>query len=270
MVYASWGGVIKAMTRVKALLLAAGFGSRLHPLTEIWPKCLMPIGGVPLLEYWLAELEKLNVQDVLVNTHFHSEKVQEFLEREIFKDRVNHKYEEQLLGTAGTLYENLEYFLGNTVLFIHGDNWSQCNFKEFLNYHFSNRPENTLMTMMTFRTSAPENCGIVELDDNGVVHGFHEKVPDPPGNLANASIYLLDPEILELMRDRPTATDFDIEIIPELLGKIATWENTGIHRDIGYQEALKLAQQDPLPQLGLHHWDSWLKEFASHPIHEYV
>lgn len=255
---------------VKALLLAAGFGSRLQPLTNIWPKCLMPIGGIPLLEYWLEELDQLNIHDVLVNTHFHSEKVQSFLNREIYKDWIVHKYEQRLLGTAGTLFANVEYFVGSTVLFIHGDNWCQCNFQEFLYYHFFQRPKNTLMTMMTFLTDSPKTCGIVELDADGVVQGFHEKVVNPPGNLANASVYLLDPEILDLIKERPQAEDFDIDIIPELLGKIATWENIGIHRDIGSQDSLLIAQQDPLPELDAHHWDSWLNEFASHPIHKYV
>ena len=56
--------------QIAALLLAAGFGSRLRPLTNEWPKCLMPIGEKPLLEYWLSNLHNLGITDVLVNTHY--------------------------------------------------------------------------------------------------------------------------------------------------------------------------------------------------------
>ena len=65
------------MTKVSALLLAAGFGTRLMPLTENWPKCLMPIGNYPLLEYWLSNLFFNNILDVYVNLHSHHERKQE-------------------------------------------------------------------------------------------------------------------------------------------------------------------------------------------------
>jgi len=65
----------------RALLLAAGFGTRLKPLTDIWPKCLMPIRNRPLLEYWLSILQKSGISNVLVNTHYLSEHVERFLEQ---------------------------------------------------------------------------------------------------------------------------------------------------------------------------------------------
>jgi len=56
---------------MNAILLAAGFGTRLKPLTDVWPKCLMPIHGRPLLEYWLGILYKTDIDNVLVNTHYY-------------------------------------------------------------------------------------------------------------------------------------------------------------------------------------------------------
>ena len=77
---------------VRALLLAAGLGSRLRPLTERWPKCLMPIGERPLLEHWLETLYSTNVREVLVNLHHHSEIVREFLNRPRFRDWVSFSF----------------------------------------------------------------------------------------------------------------------------------------------------------------------------------
>ena len=90
------------MNEVRALLLAAGLGTRLSPLTDEWPKCLMPIGKRPLLEYWLETLHLANVNKVIVNLHHHSEIVQEFLNRPRFNGWVSSVYEETLPGTAGT------------------------------------------------------------------------------------------------------------------------------------------------------------------------
>ena len=69
---------------MKALLLAAGLGSRLKPLTNEWPKCLMPINGKPLLEIWLDSLLEAGIKEILVNVHHHSQEVIDFLSRKKF------------------------------------------------------------------------------------------------------------------------------------------------------------------------------------------
>ena len=82
---------------VRALLLAAGKGTRLQPLTNYWPKCLMPIAGRPLLEYWLKILHDLGIKDVLVNTHSHKDHVETFLARKQFSNWVKPVFEKKLL-----------------------------------------------------------------------------------------------------------------------------------------------------------------------------
>lgn len=253
---------------IAALLLAAGVGSRLQPLTEDWPKCLMPIGQRPLLEYWLETLFRADVQRVLVNRHHHADAVECFLQRPRFSKRVVSIYEKELLGTAGTLRANRSFFAGHTVLLIHADNWCQCDFRAFLDYHVHQRPPQCLMTMMTFDTDAPETCGIVEIDQNGIVTAFHEKIVNPPGCRANAAVYLLEPAVLDWLADHPDCMDFSTQVLPQLMGRIATWHNSGIHRDIGTLAQLLRVQSDPKP---LPHWaeiDDWQSFFAAHPVHE--
>jgi len=214
----------------KALLLAAGLGTRLRPLTDIWPKCLMPIKNRPLLEYWLGILHKTDIDNVLVNTHYLSEYVEGFLSQDQFKDWVKSVYEDNLLGTAGTIRNNIDFCKDSTVLLAHADNWTCCDFSNFLSYHHCQRPKNTVITMMTFNSPDPSSCGIVELDKNGVVIGFHEKVQNPPERLANAAVYLIEPEVIKWIENNPEITDFSTEVIPQFIGKIATWENKNIHR----------------------------------------
>ena len=256
------------MNEVKALLLAAGLGTRLRPLTEDLPKCLMPIGGTPLLEYWLCALSRCNVTEAWINLHHHHDMVTSFLSRQLFSGWVHGVMEDQLLGTAGTLHANSQRFIETTTLLAHADNWCHCDFKDFLDFHFNYRPANTVMTMMTFRTQTPKSCGIVDVTDDGVVKGFFEKVSDPPSDRANGAVYLLEPQVVEWVAARPKAIDFSTDVIPEFLGRIATWENTEIHRDIGTMQSLIDAQGDKVsPPCWPSLQDSWSRTYQRNPIH---
>jgi mannose-1-phosphate guanylyltransferase len=258
------------LNKVKALLLAAGLGSRLSPLTDDWPKCLMPIGERPLLEYWLETLSSSDVDDVLINLHHHSKMVKDFLNRPRFEGWVSSVYEDKLLGTAGTLRANKEYFQGCTTLLVHADNWCRCDFADYLNYHHNHRPDQCSITMMTFESPTPETCGIVETDENGIVLAFHEKSNNPPGNQANGAVYLIEPEILNRILENPSISDFSTEVLPHFIGSIATWHNEVIHRDIGALRMLQLAQSDPKPSSCWAETDTWQEEFLTNPIHQLI
>ena len=258
------------MGKTKALLLAAGLGTRLKPLTDIWPKCLMPIRNRPLLEYWLSILQKSGISNVLVNTHYLSGRVERFLEQPQFIDWVDSVYEPSLLGTAGTIRKNIDFCQNGTILLAHADNWTCCDFSDFLYYHRNQRPKDTVMTMMTFTCLDPKTCGIVDLDNNGIVVEFHEKVKNPPSKLANAAVYLIEPEVVKWIKNHPKVDDFSTEVLPQFMGKIATWENQKIHRDIGTIDMLKKAQTD---ECKIPTWDEnnlWQQIFLSNPIHQVI
>lgn len=251
---------------VHALLLAAGLGTRLRPLTDEWPKCLMPVRGRPLLEYWLRILKNSGVNEILINKHWHADKVDDFLARERYSGWIKSVYELQLLGTAGTLRANASLFRGHTTLLVHADNWCQCDFSAFLDYHLNERPSHCALTMMTFDTDAPEDCGIVETDDQGVVVSFHEKVSNPPGTRANAAVYMIEPEVLEWLEEHPDLSDFSIQVLPHYVGRIATWHNYGVHRDIGSLDSLRKAQSAGPANCDFFERDEWQDRFESTPI----
>jgi len=254
---------------IVALLLAAGLGTRLRPFTDILPKCLMPIGNIPLLEIWLDQLKNISITQVLVNLHYKKEEVESFLRRDKFRNWVSSVYEEKLLGTAGTLAENYLFFLNKTVFLAHSDNLCVCDFKSFFKYHFHERPKGTSITMMTFKTNTPESCGIVEHDKEGIVRNFHEKVKNPPGNLANAAIYLLEPEVIDWIHSQRNITDFSNQVLPAWVGKIATWENKNVMVDIGTPETLIASQNIDLSNLNTNK-DDWTINFRLHPIHNLI
>lgn len=254
------------------LLLAAGCGTRLQPYTNNWPKCLMPINGKPLLEYWLDTARQLAPENILVNTHYLADTVQRFLDRPCFEPWVQFVYEPELKGTAGSLRANAQTLDDTTVLLVHADNFCQCNFSDFLVFHHTSRPEHCPITMMTFYSQTPNTCGIVEIDGDRVVIGFHEKVKNPPGNLANGAVYLLEPEMLQWICDRPEVTDFSTQVLPHFIGRIATWHNEGTHIDIGSIEALREAKVRASHQAAAisETKDDWSRQFVDHPVHAQI
>ncbi len=229
---------------MRALLLAAGLGTRLRPITNTIPKCLVPILGRPLLDYWLELLVEGGITEILVNLHYFPEAVQAYVETSPYRPYATLVYEEHLLGTAGTLLKNKDFFKNEPVMLIHADNLSKFDFRRF-KMTYEARPSSIELTMMTFETDDPKSCGIVELSPEGVVIGFHEKVEDPPGNLANGAVYIVSPHVIAFTESfGKTTIDFSTEVLPEYVGRINTFHNNQYHRDIGTPESYFSAQKE--------------------------
>jgi mannose-1-phosphate guanylyltransferase len=229
---------------MRALLLAAGLGTRLRPLTDHTPKCLVDVRGRPLLDYWFDQLFDAGAERVLVNTHHLAEKVKAHVASSRFRDRVDLVHEDVLLGTGGTMLAARDW-AGERALFVaHADNLSSFPIRDFLEAHVR-RPSGVLVSMLAFRSDDPRSCGILELDENGLVLAFHEKVADPPGNLANAAVYMVEPEVMELMAGFGQETiDFSTQVIPLLMRRIQALDIARYHRDIGTLGSLARAQVD--------------------------
>ncbi len=227
---------------MKAVLLSAGFGTRLRPITNTVPKCLVPILGRPLLAIWLDRLFGSGaIERVLVNTHYMSERVVEHVAQSPWKEKIDLVYEPTLLGTAGTLWQNRDWLGNGPTLVAHADNLTLFDVPEFIATH-QHRPTSCPITMMTFDTDAPETCGIVE-EEGGVVIGFHEKAANPPGIRANAAVYILEREVIDAMAaDDQAVIDMSTDILPQYIGRICTYHNSIYHRDIGNLASLKLAE----------------------------
>lgn len=229
---------------MRAVLLAAGLGTRLKPVTDSIPKCLVPIRGRPLLGYWFDLLFAGGIERAIVNLHHHPDAVRAFIARSPWRDRVEPVFEERLLGTGGTVLRNRGWLSGGSFMLVHADNLSRFDVAAFVAAH-RDRPPRAAMTMMTFDTDTPRSCGIVERDSSGLVRRLHEKVPDPPGTRANAAVYILEPEVVDFMASLGKEfVDFSTEVLPAFLGRIATFHNSDYHRDIGTPESLRKAEDE--------------------------
>lgn len=227
-----------------ALLLAAGEGRRLRPLTEHVPKCLVEIAGRPLLSIWFDRLFRAGIERAVVNTFYKAEAVERFVESSPWRERVRLWPEDALLGTAGTLVATRHLFARDDYLLAHADNLATFDVARFIQAH-RERPAHCAITMLTFRTSTPESCGIVDLDAGGVVQAFHEKVADPPSNLANGAVYIVSPEVADYAAGLgQRVLDFSTQVIPNFIGRIYAVETDGYHRDIGTPESLETARAE--------------------------
>ena len=108
----------------------------------------------------------------------------------------------------------------------HADNLTIFDLAKFVEQH-AVRPKGSEITMMIFKSSDPQSCGVGELDSQQLVQAFHEKVKNPPGNLANAAVYIIESSVVAWMQTlgKPQL-DLSTEVIPHYLGKIFTYENT--------------------------------------------
>jgi mannose-1-phosphate guanylyltransferase len=229
---------------MRALLLAAGLGLRLLPITATTAKCMVEINGRPLLDYWLELLFDAGIERVLVNTHWLADQVEAHVKASRWADRIDLVHEAELLGTGGTVLANRKWFQENPFMVAHADNLTDFDVRGFVAAHES-RPAGHAITMLGFRTDAPRSCGILELDRRGTVVAFHEKVDDPPGDLANGAVYIFEPEVVDAIAalGRPQV-DLSTQVIPEYVGRILCVETHGYHRDIGTPESLRRAIAD--------------------------
>ena len=159
---------------MRSILLSAGYGKRLKPFTNVKPKCLMPINGKPLLEIWLDNLIKYNLGPFLINAHYLHEQVKFFIDNYKHKNKITFVFEPKLMGTAGTLINNIDFYKDIDGLLIHSDNYCLANFNDFIKNHFS-RPKKCLFSMMTFRTKKISSSGIVKTDHDNVMIEYAEK-----------------------------------------------------------------------------------------------
>lgn len=225
---------------MKAFLLAAGKGSRLWPITEHIPKCLVPINGKPILQIWLELCARYEIEEVLINLHHFPDLVRNFIHSSTWNLKINLFHEEKLLGSGGTVLANKEFFKNEERFFIfYADNLTNVNLTQMTNFDNAHRGP---LTMGLFRTDSPEKCGIAEIGQDALIIGFEEKPKLPKSNLANGGIYLAKKEIWDYIPSQEFL-DFGFDILPRLVGKMYGYEIQEFLMDIGTIESYNKAQE---------------------------
>jgi mannose-1-phosphate guanylyltransferase len=226
---------------MKALLLSAGYGTRLKPLTDIQPKCLLAINDKPLLYHWLDMLENENVSEALINTHHLSEKISKSIQQRNNKIKITLTYEPELLGSAGTIFANQNYFKDEeNFLLLYTDNLTNVSLSTIIDFH---KQVDSIFTTYVYETDNPSAKGIFEFDlRNGKVLSFEEKPPHPRSNFANAGIGVLNKRIFDYYVPE-VPLDFGQAIMPLITDKMYVLRTDKYIIDIGSINDYKTAQE---------------------------
>ena len=229
---------------MKAFLLAAGLGTRLRPMTNTVPKCMVPIRQKPMLAIWLELLARHGVTEVLVNTHYLRPTVSEFIKQYNASQsdiKVTEFFEETLLGSAGTIAENKNFVAGEEdFLICYADILTNIDLTDMVKLHRSHKGH---LTMALFHAENPSACGIATLDEKKLITNFIEKPEHPTSDLANAGIYVTDQHFFDLIDDtRPQ--DIGFSVLPKLAGDMYGYETDAYVLDVGTMEKYERAQKE--------------------------
>jgi mannose-1-phosphate guanylyltransferase len=197
------------------MLLAAGVGSRLKPLTDHMPKCMVPINGKPVLEHNIKWLRKFGVEDIMINLHHLPDVVMHYFGDGARWDvKITYSIENEILGTAGGV-KHVQSFFDGPFLVWYGDNLSTCDLSQLQTFHHAN---SAIVTMALFYREDVSASGIVALDVENRILRFAEK-PRPEqvfSHWVNGGIYVLEPSVLDWIPDKGTQ-DFSKDIFPSLI-----------------------------------------------------
>lgn len=199
----------------KAMVLAAGRGTRLRPLTEAVSKCMVAAAGKPILEHNVERLKSYGVTDIVINLHYRPESITaHFGDGRRLGVRITYSFEPQLLGTAGAVKKVAAVF--DAPFFVwYGDNLSDCRLDRLWQLHAA---RDAAATIALHRRDDPTQSGIVGLDAGDRVTRFLEKprAEQVFSHWVSAGILVLDPRVLDAIAPDVTA-DFGRDVFPALL-----------------------------------------------------
>jgi mannose-1-phosphate guanylyltransferase len=226
---------------VKAFLLAAGIGSRLRPITDTIPKCMVPIDDRPLLDIWLDALDRAGVDEVLLNLHYLPDAVRRHVAARSGPPVVRMVFEPDLLGSAGTLAANRDWVATEEMfLACNADNLTDFDLRDLIDAH---QKADGIATLTAFHSTNPSAGGVLELDAADRVVSFAEKPAVPASNLVNAGMYAFSPRVLDEIPRTPPA-DIGYHVLPLLVGRATAVPVEGFFLDIGTPEAYHRARQE--------------------------
>jgi mannose-1-phosphate guanylyltransferase len=225
---------------MKAFILAAGEGSRLRPITDNIPKCLVPIRGVPLLAIWLQICQQIGIDEILINLHTHADAVRQFLTESESGVTIQVADEKVLLGSAGTLRANRAWVEDEEYFWIfYGDVLNQADLIGMAKFHEQRNPAATLGV---YEVPDPRRCGIVSVAPDGTITDFVEKPAQPPGNLAFSGLMIGTPRLIDVIPDHVPA-DIGFHVLPHLTGRMLAYPIRDYLLDIGTLENYRRAQE---------------------------
>jgi mannose-1-phosphate guanylyltransferase len=224
---------------LKAFLLAGGHGTRLRPLTDSIPKCLVPIRGRPLLDIWLELCARSGITEVLVNLHAHSQPIEQHLKRSSSPVDVRLVREDELLGSAGTVAANRAWVGSESAFWIlYSDVLTNTNLNRISEFHSRH---GALATLGLYQVPDPSRCGVAIVDHMGVIIEFEEKPQIPRSNWVFSGLMIADRRLFDVIPPGIPA-DLAFHVLPRLLGAMRGFPIEDYLLDIGTMSNYQKAQ----------------------------
>ncbi|HTD57507.1 MAG TPA: nucleotidyltransferase family protein, partial [Solirubrobacteraceae bacterium] len=195
---------------MRAMVLAAGLGTRLRPLTYEITKPMVPVLDRPVMAHIVDLLDHHGFEDVIANLHYFPDSIKRY-----FGERLSYRIEQELLGTAGGVRACADFFGSEAFVVISGDALTDIDLGAFAARH---REAGGIATLAVKKVSDTREYGVVLHDREGRITGFQEK-PNPEealSDLGNCGIYIFDPEIFDYFPERPFV-DWAQDVFPALL-----------------------------------------------------
>jgi mannose-1-phosphate guanylyltransferase len=228
--------------RLRALVLAAGLGTRLRPLTESTPKPLLPVAGVPILGHTLAQLAALGCEATAINLHYQGDKIRARLGDAFAGMPLTYSDEPEVLGTLGALHPLRDFFApADLVLLVNGDSLCRWPLRKLVRRHLTAQAAGARATLLL--TSRPDPAafgGGVGIDRDGWILSFRNGGPGRQGEVARrhvfAGAHVISPELLD--RVGPGRADIVRDLYEPLLTEaerppLASLVTPGLWHDMG-------------------------------------
>ncbi|MBS1998616.1 MAG: NDP-sugar synthase [Cyanobacteria bacterium SZAS LIN-2] len=205
-----------AKDNTRALVLAAGVGTRLDPLTKSVPKPLVPVANRPVMEHVLRLLKRHNINDISANLHYMADMIPEYFQTvQGLEQNLHFVKEEVLSGDAGGMRACKKHLQGSTFIVLMGDIITDIDLSFLISRH---KRSGALASIALKSVEDVQHFGVARLDKNGLIQEFQEK-PKPEeaiSNLASTGIYVFEPQIFDYV---PRAGNymFGKELFPKLL-----------------------------------------------------
>lgn len=210
---------------MKAIILAAGFGKRLMPLTKDIPKPLLPVLGKPMIQRNIEWLKANGIKEIAINLHHLPSKIMGFLgDGSRLGVKITYSVEKNILGTAGGI-KKLERFVKGTFMACYGDNITNLDVKKLLQFHKRKKGIATIC-LHEIKKDELKDASIVNLSRDSKILSFVEKPNNATvkklmrnkNNYSNAGIYILEPSVLSSI-EKNKFSDFSKDIFPKMLDK---------------------------------------------------